>query len=168
MHHCVHVGSFRAQTLIVPMNPSEDVDADVELIEAAYGSDFKRLESYDNCVRFSVKLASRGAWVVVTISLAFDFPHTPIHCTLDGTLPIVTLYELNKVVKAKVEDDPAMRSMEVCQCVSDFVTAWEADHSRVEITTVKQPCELKIARFLIYFHHIMRYDSTIDLIRFIP
>eukprot|EP01032_Pedospumella_encystans_P009267 gene9267-10925_t len=47
------------------MDPSEDVDADVELMEAAYGNDYKRLESYnDGSVRFSVKLASAGAWIL--------------------------------------------------------------------------------------------------------
>ena len=139
------------------MDPSEDVDADVELMEAAYGNDFKRLESYnDGSVRFLVKLASEGAWVMVTFSLALDFPHTPMHCTVDGTLPIIALYELNKAVKSKIEDDPTIRSMEVCQCVSDFVSVWEAERSRVETTSVHKPSELKIARFLIYFHHIMR------------
>jgi hypothetical protein len=139
----------------------EELESELEIMEAAFGSDFKRMESSKEFERFSVRICVQtptgSAEIQTVIQLPQQFPSQPLSCTVDGNLCNATMHEVNKRVDASLEDNPSIRSMEMVQLVQDTVSELSersAAENRKE--TTKRCDNITIARFLIYFHHIMR------------
>jgi hypothetical protein len=139
----------------------EEIASELELMEAAFGSDFKRLERCAEFERFSVHIsppaATSTASLQVIIQLPQQFPQQPLSSTVNGPLSNAIIYEVNKRISRKIDESPEIRSLEIVQLVRDIVfelSERTANERRIEGTKV--PDQLTIARFLIYFHHIMR------------
>jgi hypothetical protein len=139
----------------------EEITSELDIMEAAFGSDFKRLESCAEferfCIHINVPTVTSTSSLQIIIQLPQQFPQQPLSSTVDGTLSNTTIHEVNKQINRRIEDYPEIRSMEIVQFVQDVVSEL-SEHTATERRkeAIKIPDQLTIARFLIYFHHIMR------------
>jgi hypothetical protein len=163
-------------------------EAEAELMEAAYGPAFRRCEPGPGCdggVAFTVDLDILQC--VLTISLPATYPAKPLLIGLDGGVTRAErrtlLLDLNQFVCTETETEIeieietqveaeteaetlAVGSLDVCQCATEMLR---------DLQDIRQPVansvsnghvfparsDVSIARFLIYFHHIMRYISNL-------
>lgn len=136
----------------------ENRDAELELVEAAYGTSFKLVEkSISGPAIFIIELLA-AVTVHLTITLPAQFPENPLCCYVDGAIPNSIRNELKDVIASAIEENTVIGTMEVCQIASDYLEEWKNETEKMS-TTDNNPEEkrksVSIARFLIFFHHIM-------------
>lgn len=135
----------------------EEIDCEITIMESAYTEGF-RLLSKDNGCSFCVRLVPCDTAVVdVNFHLPPEFPDQPLTCYVDGLLQNATLHVLNRYIHHVLEKNPSVRSMEICQLVLDKVMELGVNARKSSTPLTEKPRqEIVVARFLIYFHHIMR------------
>mmetsp|Transcript_31563 Transcript_31563/g.53264 ORF Transcript_31563/g.53264 Transcript_31563/m.53264 type:complete len:144 (-) Transcript_31563:1195-1626(-) len=143
------------------MSDCEEVHlAELELMEAAYGDDYTLLDGTPGNIRFSIAISSNNLKAVASFKLGDIYPNNVSKCSIDALLPRAIVQDMNFVVQSAVEEEPTISSMDLCQRVheylEDFSAAEETKQHSLRSNKQIDSKELKIARFLIFFHHIMR------------
>lgn len=138
-------------------------------MEAAYGHSFELCNAADGngVLTFNIKIDILNC--VLKISIPKEYPEEPIQFNLDGSITraerkALTL-DLN-LFMCESESTPA-GSLDLCQQATDMLRclqqARKPDISEApnwnSLLTRK---DVSIARFLIYFHHIMRYHHCVQ------
>lgn len=133
--------------------------AEVEMMEAAYGDNFALNvdASHSNDISFDILLPELS----IRLHIPPNYPNTPIRFVLNS---VNTLNNSQKTLitsmiqrSIDVAENGALGSMEICQMAVDlsreYLEGIEAEKASHPVLIA--PRRLRIARFLIYFHHIM-------------
>jgi len=164
----------------------EEQQAEVELLEAAFGSSFQLVADDSSLISYIIQLCDYKC--SIQFWLPIQFPRVPLMYSIMSTDRLISSSLLVKIKETldseilthnKGYDGSQFRSMDCYQFVSNSI--YDHLHNSSNINDVKvedyrsvakhsnthysyQPIlnqirkvEIKIARFLIYFHHIMRY-----------
>lgn len=135
--------------------------AELQLMEAAFGDCCRVINDSPGQIRFCIavnNLDNKFSYDI-TFSLPPQYPTSAaLSCAVDGEVPNLILHDINKRVQHLLQENPATACMEIYQLVNDCLNDWaENEHlKRISGTTEAICTEITIARFLIYFHHIMR------------
>lgn len=169
----------------------EEQQAEIELLEAAFGSSFQLLNNnnYDDgdcnkLISYIIKLNDFKC--SIQFWLPIQFPKVPLIYSIINTDQLISNSLIAKI-KALLDSEilahndsdnfSQFRSIDCYQVVTNCIHDNHHVHSFININTndvdsiikhslqsisihhrhqIKQYIEIKIARFLIYFHHIMR------------
>lgn len=137
---------------------SEEQQAEIELLESAFGDLFSLVDNNLNNLTFTIKLSYLEAKIQYWLPL--NFPNEPLRFTIDTIHSGPILIELKKMLINQLQEFPTLRSIDIYQLADDFLYEHtnkisETDQSIYQYNEIIS--ELKIGRFLIFFHHIMRY-----------
>ena len=141
-------------------NNSEECFAELEMIESAYPGDVEVLSVENGCT-FKVSLGFLNG--KLRVHVPFDFPCSSIKLCIDGNMRSCDRTFIVRKLACLLKERPDVGAMEVCIVASEQLEAIASasvpgcgivnrDRESVEETTG----DVRIARFLIYFHHIMR------------
>lgn len=176
-------------------NCIEEQQAEIELLEAAFGSSFQLLNNNDNyddgdynkLISYMIKL--NDCKCSIQFWLPIQYPKVPLMYSIINTDQLISNSLIVKI-KALLDSEilahndsdnfSQFRSIDCYQVVTNCIHDNHHLHSFINISTndvddsgsiikhplqsisihhrhqIKQYIEIKIARFLIYFHHIMR------------
>ena len=146
----------------------EEREAEIELMQAAFSDSFHLIEHNTECSRFSITIdqvlddSDQSATVVTDIFITLPqlFPEQALTCYVDGKYTNSIVYSVNSAIQSQLNEVPDIRSMELCQLVQDVVAQQHEntnDNKALQYSKINiLPEKVVIARFLIYFHHIMR------------
>lgn len=151
----------------------ESREAEVELAEAAFGSSFQLVSRSEHETTFSIHTTFG---VVLTFTIPSDFPRLPLRCLVNGGISNARRESISQSIHQLLEDCPDLgESLIVCSLTVNIVGVLSVhqtvqDQLEFEITTQVNhevspetcPPSMRIARFLIYFHHIM-WSSHVTL-----
>lgn len=139
----------------------EQQGAELELMQAAFGDTF-HMEDESGRIRFTITLYTTDNMGSLVISFFFpqQYPSTsPLCCIVDGTVPNAVLHDINKRIQFMLSENTSTGSMEVYQLVNEQLNTWVDTERSRSISALREQVVLtgvNVARFLIYFHHIMR------------
>jgi hypothetical protein len=129
---------------------------ELELMEAAYSDKFEMLDAGDGRgVTFVVRLEHCGA--SLRYHVPRDYPDTPLKVSLEANMRNSDRANVAAELQAAIGENPEIGSMEICHMASASLANIVARDTAQEVDAVEELGEVRIARFLIYFHHIMRY-----------
>ena len=134
---------------------NEERQAEIELLESAFGDLFSLVDKNINNLTFTLKLSYFEA--KIQYWLPPNFPNESLRFTIDTIHSGPIIVELKKMLINRLQEFPTLRCMDIYQLADDFL--YENTNKvleKDEILFQSNISELKIGRFLIYFHHIMR------------
>ena len=146
----------------------EEREAEIELMQAAFSDSFHLIEHNTECSRFSITIdqvlddSDQSATVVtdIFITLPKSFPEQTLTCYVDGKYTNSIVYAVNSAIQSQLNEVPDIRSIELCQLVQDVVAQLHENTNDNKVLqynkTNRLPDKVVVARFLVYFHHIMR------------
>ena len=132
------------------------MESEVEIMESAYGSCFKLISLDSSIAKYDVKIALFNT--VIRFFVPAAFPDAPVKFTvLQSDILNSERDSVNKLL-ADAFDGKVASSMEICQYLEDYLHDIEVEKASVIPTNVEDVkvhvSEIKLTRFLIYFHHI--------------
>ncbi len=132
--------------------------AELELAEAAFGNSFSLISHDPNEIIFEIIVDSLPQTQRVSFRFVLhpDFPTVPLRCNLNGAVPNSKRESINRQINNLIETSPEIGVISVYQAAVDFLSDETIDERKTESSLPIPPSNKKIARFLIYFHHIMR------------
>lgn len=161
------------------MELSAECQAEVDIMESAYGSDYRLCDislNSDNChennkygVSFTVTLSEsfqqkgkkETASVTLKIFVPWNYPEEALKVvSLEGSLINAEMRNLKYKLSLLVEENPQCNSMEICQAALDYLHDYCNEIDNLEkiqhqmnysMINIQQ---IKIVRCLIYYHHI--------------
>lgn len=143
--------------------------AELELMQSAYGSDFQLCSTTNSgdCdgVIFSIALHVYDS--TIKISIPLKYPDEPIKFTIDGKFTNSDGKKLKLDLNQYIVENATIGSLDLCQRASellqDLISSKEQHISEPSIVYLRK--EVSIARFLIYFHHIVRLDRVPSVLK---
>lgn len=121
-------------------------DAEIEMIEAAYGDNFKLVQSslhgdaaFDIVIRVGIKLN-----VTIRFFLALNYPETPLRFRLDGAMTVLQKKYLDDHLQDQLSNDSqigifklvtfgsslycTIGPMSLCQSASEVIQQWNDEY----------------------------------------
>lgn len=147
----------------------ESREAELELIEAAFGPAFNVTHHNNMETVFTLHMTSLATPVILTFTLNFDFPRVSLKCFIQGKISNSRRDEVMKFIQKLLDETPDIGNsiarvldlqagvLSVFQAVEELLTSYENISSQELINESPSTVIVQIARFLIYFHHIMRF-----------
>lgn len=152
-------------------NECEAQLAESEMMEAAYGDSFQLHTdtSQTQDVVFDISTEELS----IRFYVPFHFPKLPIRFILNSaaTLNNSERMQITTILQTalnEADEDSALGTMEVCQMAIDLSREYMEANAKANTNTVvlnSTPCEKRIARFLIYFHHIMSGKKRVAIVQ---
>jgi hypothetical protein len=141
--------------------------AEIEMMEAAYGDSFRLCvdASQSDDIAFDIVLKELS----IRMHVMPNYPLLPIRFIINSTdtLNNSERVQISMMIQNAIDDsDTAMGCMEICQMAIDLCREYvETNESNKASRSVSNaPCEKRIARFLIYFHHIMSGKKRVAIV----
>ena len=124
-------------------------------MEAAYGENFEMLSVGDSKgIVFVVRLEQFSA--SVRFQIPIDYPSSSLKFSFDGHMRNSDKASIVQRLQSTLNEDSTVGSMEICTLAAAAVSEMDTQKNDHSSNAVVQLSEISIARFLIYFHHIMR------------
>jgi len=139
---------------------SEACLTELELMESAYSDQFEVIDvTNDKGVAFLVRLEQFSA--SLRYHIPADYPDIPLKVTLEGTMRNNDRANVSREIQEAIKENSVICSMEICHIASaaltDIVSRDSSSEQLSNGADMDELGEVRIARFLIYFHHIMRF-----------
>lgn len=131
--------------------------AELELMQAAYpGKVDISMQSSTKGLSFATTLDFKG--IILRFCIPFEFPNESIRVTVDGNISNYLHKTVSQSLEQALMINPTIGCMELCQCAADKCQDIDMiRETEIETNNINLVKNIKIGRFLIYFHHIMRY-----------
>ena len=141
------------------------MESEIEIMESAYGHSFKLIALDANIAKFDITLDLFST--VIRFSIPSCYPD--VHMKFSILQSEINNSEKDLVNKLLTEAfvEKVAGSMEICQQLEEYLQDIESE--KVHSVTAgndeikMQIVEVKLARFLIYFHHIFWYANNVNL-----
>lgn len=169
----------------------DERETEVELMKAAYGEKFQLVSIDNSQTIFSIELERSNVdqngsgnntntyTTTLRIVLPELFPKAKLSLEIDSQLPNASVAELKEIIRNSSSISEEFRSFDACQLVQEYLDTWEPiDCNSAGAFAKKSPdsnseyinrsgakvVEVKIARCLIYFHHIMSATKKKEIV----
>lgn len=144
--------------------------AESEMMEAAYGSGFQLVVDASQSLDIAFDILTEE--LSIRFYVPPNFPDSPIRFVLNSveTLNNSERAQISVLLQTAINDargDSALGCMEICQMAIDFSREQIEANAKVKIgsTVPHGPSKKRIARFLIYFHHIMSGKKRVAIVQ---
>jgi hypothetical protein len=156
--------------------------AEVEMIEAAYGDSFHLLPdtthslTHSGDIAFDIVLPDHelsSLSLSIRLHVPCNYPQKPIRFILNSAknLNKTEKDEIRLTIQSSIDCadvDSALGSLEICQMAIDLVRevleTQEAKKMENLVVSTCTPSKKRLARFLIYFHHIMSGKKRVAIV----